>query len=202
MDRPVIVVGSTTTLVAVAVGVAALVTLHVVPTGLSPVRNAVSQYGISAYRLGYRVQTLAYAVAGAAVAVALSATSQPASSVVALCALFAVARAAISWFPMDAPGSQHTRTGARHGLLAMVAFVAITAAAMRVTRHGSSGMLTSGVAKASTIVGTLMIVSLLGMVVSRRSTPPGAYFGAVERVFYVLVTGWLVLVPVALLIND
>ena len=31
--------------------------------------------------------------------------------VVALCGVFAVARALISWFPMDAPGVQRTSTG-------------------------------------------------------------------------------------------
>lgn len=92
MDQSVVIAGSTTCLVAVAVGVAALVTLHVAPTGLSPMRNAVSQYGISAYRLGFRVQTLAYAVAGAAVAVAMSGTPHPAGIVIALCAVFAAAK--------------------------------------------------------------------------------------------------------------
>jgi hypothetical protein len=202
MDRPVIVAGSTGALVAVVVGVGALVVLHLLPTGLSPVRNAVSQYGITAYRLGYRVQTLAYAVAGAAVAVALSATSHPATSVVALCAVFAAARAALSWFPMDTPGATPTVTGRRHGLLAILAFCAITAAAVRLGRQGSGSVLSGAATAASAVVGALMIASLLGMVVSRRTTPPGRYFGAVERAFYVLVTVWLVVVPIVLLVRD
>lgn len=194
------IVGSSAgALVALAVGVAALVTLHLLPTGLSPLRNAVSQYGISDYRLGYRVQTLAYAVAASAVAVGLSATRGASTAVITACCVFAVARAAISWFPMDVPGSQPTVTGRRHGLLAMVAFVAITAAAIRLARHGASDMLTGATTAASAVVGALMLVSLLAMVASRRSVPPGRYFGAVERVFYALVTVWLVLVPVALL---
>ena len=46
------VVAGAGTLAAVAVAVGALVTLHVLPTGLSPVRDAVSHYGITRYRLG------------------------------------------------------------------------------------------------------------------------------------------------------
>lgn len=87
------------------VGLAALVLLHVLPTGLSPLRNVVSQYGISEYRAGYRVQTLAYAVA----AIGIATLPGSVGVVVALCAIFAAARALISWFPMDAPGA--TRTG-------------------------------------------------------------------------------------------
>jgi len=42
-------------LLALAVVVASLTYLHLEPTGLSPVRNAVSQYGITSFRAGYRV---------------------------------------------------------------------------------------------------------------------------------------------------
>jgi hypothetical protein len=49
-----------------AVGVAALAYLHLAPTGLSALRDAVSRYGISPFRGFYRVMTLGLAVAGAA----------------------------------------------------------------------------------------------------------------------------------------
>ena len=58
-------------LLALAVTVASLGYLHFAPTGLSPVRNAVSQYGITPFRGGYRVATLAFGAAGAALAAAL-----------------------------------------------------------------------------------------------------------------------------------
>ena len=51
-------------LLALAVTVASLTWLHVEPTGLSAVRNPVSQYGITRFRIGYRVATLAFAAAG------------------------------------------------------------------------------------------------------------------------------------------
>ena len=48
-----------------SIGVVALVVLHLMPSGLSPLRNPVSQYGITRFKAGYRVQTLAYGLAGA-----------------------------------------------------------------------------------------------------------------------------------------
>jgi hypothetical protein len=52
-------------LAALAVTVASLGYLHLAPTGLSPIRNAVSQYGITPFRTGYRAATIAFAVARA-----------------------------------------------------------------------------------------------------------------------------------------
>ena len=52
---------------ALATAVGALVWLHLVPTGLSPLRDPVSQYGISIYRAGYRVATISLGIVGAAI---------------------------------------------------------------------------------------------------------------------------------------
>ena len=38
--------------------------LQLAPTGLSPAHAAVSQYGITEYRLGYRVATVSFGIAG------------------------------------------------------------------------------------------------------------------------------------------
>ena len=115
----------TVCLVALVTVVASLGYLHVAPTGLSPVRNAVSQYGITRFRAGYRVATIAFGVGGIALAVGIDRAVAPSgrSLVVVLLLIFAVARLAISWFPMDAPGTPPTQTGRRHGLLAIAAFL-------------------------------------------------------------------------------
>ena len=52
----VIALAGVISLVALAVVVGSLSALHLLPTGLSPVRNAVSQYGITGYRALYRSQ--------------------------------------------------------------------------------------------------------------------------------------------------
>jgi hypothetical protein len=175
-----------------AVGVAALVILHVLPTGLSPLRNAVSQYGISEYRAGYRAQTLAYAVAGVGAALGVSTLPGSVGIVVALCAIFAAARALISWFPMDAPGATRTRTGSRHGVLAIAAFLAVGFASRELASLLNRAGIHSGIAAASGLLTLLMAIALIGMALARRA----GYFGLVERAFYGCMTAWLATVAV------
>jgi hypothetical protein len=189
--------GATLILGGVSVGVLALVALHVLPTGLSPLRNAVSQYGITKYRLGYRIQTVAFGVAGTGAAIGLSSLRGSTALVIGLCAVFAAARFAISWFPMDEPGGERTTTGRRHGLLALAAFGAVVVAADTLYRLLTSDRIEPGFASASKVLALLMALSFLGMWVVRRAG--GELFGLIERGFYVCMTVWLVLVAVLLL---
>ncbi|HEY0871076.1 MAG TPA: DUF998 domain-containing protein, partial [Acidothermaceae bacterium] len=109
-------VAGVTCLAATGIGVVAIAVLHVLPTGLSPAHSAVSQYGITRYRLGYRVQTIAFAVAGGAAAAGLAeAVPGRAPALIALLTVFVVARAIISWYPMDEPGGEPTNHGRMHG---------------------------------------------------------------------------------------
>ena len=87
---------------------------HLAPTGLSALRDAVSRYGISPFRGFYRVMTLGLAVAGAALAGGMAAALRGPEriQVVGLLAVFACARAAISRYPMDAPGDPRSPSGA------------------------------------------------------------------------------------------
>jgi hypothetical protein len=183
-----------------AAGIGALVVLHLAPTGLSAVRNAVSQYGISSYRSGYRVQTIGYAIAGIGAAIGVSTLPGPVAITVALCLIFAAARALISWFPMDAPGSELTQTGRRHGLLAIAAFVGVGLAAWQFARLLNYDSVHPAIATASTIIATLMTVALVGMIVSRRAAN-AKYFGLIERVFYLGMTAWLATVAALLLVS-
>ena len=116
-------------LIAVAVTVASLAWLHAQRTGLSWVRNPVSEYGITPFRSGYRVATIAFGVAGLALAIGIDRAIADHGSVgvVALLVLFGVTRGAISWFPMDAPGTSRTSTGVIHFVLAFVAFLSTSA---------------------------------------------------------------------------
>jgi hypothetical protein len=186
-------------LAALAMLVASLTYLHVAPTGLSPLRNAVSQYGISRYKAGYRVATIAFALAGAALAAGLASGSgshEQAGFVVALLVVFTLARALISWFPMDAPGTRRTRTGASHGLLASAAFLAISLAALRLGTVLHAGARWHSFAAVSTAFGWAMIVTLLAMLAARSVPAVAARFGAIERCFYVLAIAWSVLFAV------
>jgi len=184
-----------------AIGVSALVALHVLPTGLSPVRNPVSQYGISAYGVGYRIQTAGFALAGVGAALGVTSLADPSDSgprnlVVACCALFALSRLAIGSFPMDQPGGERTVTGRRHGLLALSAFVAIAVAASQLSSMLDGIGAHHAIAEASSAIAALMLVCIVGMGVDRRSS--GGHFGLVERAFYLCMAAWFVVVAVLL----
>jgi hypothetical protein len=191
--------GATLILAGVAIGVAALVALHVLPTGLSPLRNPVSQYGISKYRVGYRVQTIAFGIAGVGAAIGLSSLHGSVAPLIGFCVVFALARLAISWFPMDQPGTERTATGRRHGLLAICAFGAIGIAAEELHKVLVSDRIDLAYATSSRVLALLMVASFVGMGVARRSG--SGFFGLAERAFYLCMTAWLVLVAVLLLMH-
>jgi Protein of unknown function (DUF998) len=122
-------------LVALTATLISLAYLHAVPTGLSPVRTAVSQYGITRYRAGYRAATISFGAAGAflATGVGSALTGRGVNLVVVSLVLFATGRLVISWFPMDAPGTALTSTGVAHGLLAIATFGSVATAAFQLS---------------------------------------------------------------------
>lgn len=181
------------TLAGIATQLGALVYLHFARTGLNPFRNAVSQYGITDRRAGYRVQTLAMgtALASAGVAVAIAWRGPGVAVIVALLLVAASSRVAISWYPMDAPGSAQTTTGLAHRFLALIAFVSIADAAWRVSRLLQSPPQWSGLRNASTTWTIVMVIALI-LIVLTRVAPGGRHvFGLVERVFYVGAMGFV-----------
>lgn len=186
-------------LVALAVAVGALVYLHLVPSGLSPLRNAVSQYGIGPYRNGYRCQTVAFAVAALALAWAFAVEfhGRGVTTLVALTLVFAVARALISWSPMDEPGGVPTPAGRRHGLLAIVTFVSIWGAAARLGGVASASGQWAGLAGVSTALAWVMGVTIATMFAARWNEGLRRLFGLVERVLYLSIITWLAVFLVA-----
>jgi Protein of unknown function (DUF998) len=188
---PLVTAAGVAALLALAVTVASLVWLHLEPTGLSPVRNAVSQYGITAFRSGYRVATLAFGAAGIALAVGISqAIVGRGEAVVVLLVIFAIARALISWFPMDKPGTDRTPTGQVHGLLAILAFASVTLAAFRLASALSRQARWHSLAPVSTALGCAMAVFLVTLALARALPGVRARFGAIERGFYLSAIAW------------
>lgn len=183
-------------LAADAVALAALVTLHVLPTGLSPVADPVSQYGISRYKVGYRVLTLAMAVAGAAVALGLPVALPGAvDGVLVWVWLFAVARAVISWAPMDEPGARPTGRGLAHLGLAMVTFLAAALMGLRLGRvleHSSTWPSTAGLLR---VLGVYVAAAAVATLVAGPLRVLGqSVFGLVERALYAGILLWLAVV--------
>ena len=177
-----------------------LVVLHVLPTGLSPLTNPVSQYGITSYRVGYRVQTIAMGIAAIAAAIGIAELSIGGGSiVVAFLVIFGAARLAISWFPMDAPGAARTQSGRRHGVLALAAFGGATLAALRLGTDLGRSTAWAHVRGPISGLGIAMLVSLITMGVGRRSESMRHYFGLLERAFYAATFGFLFVVAIELI---
>ena len=171
--------------VAFLVTVACLAILHRLPTGLHPVRDAVSLYGVTPQAAWYRRQVVAAGIGALLLAFALARTDAGRPLPLALLAVYGLGRIAIAWFPTDAGGAPLTSTGRRHALLAAAAFLAIGLAAPPLGRaiadQPASGVLGEilpglGLAVGATVLATLAAGSLArsGMRV----------FGAVERLFY------------------
>ncbi len=173
-------------LVATLTAIAALVVLHVLPTGLSPARHPVSQYGITRYRQGYRVLTLALGVAGLASAVVVAQTYPPSrrATIVGLLVVFGVCRLLISWWPMDAPGEPRSRHGTIHVVLALGGFLSATLAAGRMQNALVGSGFGAGYNAALVTAFWLLVLGLIGTVAARRAEGH-LYFGAAERVVYV-----------------
>ncbi|UAJ79274.1 DUF998 domain-containing protein [Leifsonia sp. ZF2019] len=187
-------------LAGVSVTLGALIVLHVAPSGLAPLRDPVSAYGISRHSALYRVQTLGTAVAAAALAIAFAATDLPATlpAIVALIVL-AVARAVISWAPMDAPGTARTSTGRLHDVLAFGAFAAASVGGfMTAIAFGATSGL-SAAAAASSALGWLMTAASVLTIVSAATPALRGVFGLAERLIYVGMIAWLALTAVVLL---
>jgi hypothetical membrane protein len=164
---------------------ACLVYLHLAPTGYSPVRNAVSEYGVGRYAHWYGLQATCTGLASICLAIALGHPRR----VVTLLAVLAAARIAIGWFPTDTLESgRPTPRGGIHLLLAIVAFTAAPWAAITLSRaqHGAPWL------------GRVMAALAVGTMISLR-TSLRPWLGLVERGYYVAMLAWLTVVSARLL---
>ena len=162
-------------------------------------RNAVSQYGITRFRVGYRLQTMSMGVAAIAAAIGIREVGPTGGTlIVALLVVCGAARLAISWFPMDPPDSQTTETGRRHGLLAIAAFATAAIAAIRLGEVLDRAEVWRRVSGAVTGLGYEMVVALIALGASRGTESLRGYFGLVERAFYAGAIAFFLIVGVQL----
>jgi hypothetical protein len=179
----------------VVLALLSLIVVHLLPTGLNPMRDPVSQYGITRYRGWYWSAAGGAALAGVGGILFFVPTEGVISTVtIVLLVVFAVARAAIGFFPMDAPGVTRTRTGRIHNLLATAAFASVTAAAFT----GAGALHDAGFPDASawsTACGVVMAVGTFGMLITARRERPGL-FGLAERIIYLGFLAWFALLGV------
>jgi Protein of unknown function (DUF998) len=113
-------------------------------------------------------------------------------------AVFAVARAVISWFPMDEPGTPGTGTGRNHGLLAIAAFCGVGLAANRLgSVLADAGGRWHSLGQTSTGLGWAMASFLIGMWLCRSVPALAVRFGLIERGFYLVAIAWFAVFAIA-----
>ena len=115
-------------LICVAASGVILITLHFLPTGLNPIRYAVSDYGWTSYHLGYRTMVVLQGVGAILIAVGLGQETDVTS--LGWLYVYGVVRLLVSGFMTDREPEglrSLTRTGRIHVLLAGTAFASIAA---------------------------------------------------------------------------
>ena len=129
-------------LICVATSGVILIALHFLPTGLNPIRYAVSDYGWTSYHVGYRTMVVLQGVGAILIAVGLGQQTDVES--LGWLYVYGVVRLLVSGFMTDRePQSLRslTRTGRIHMLLAGTAFASIAVAASHLDWTGKPAVL-------------------------------------------------------------
>mgnify|MGYP001290592613 CR=1 FL=1 len=184
-------IAGTLALLLVLLGTGLLIAAHRAPTGLDPVRDAVSDYGTTAHHLLYRAMVIA--LGAGAVVLALGLGAATGAGGLAWLWAYGLARIAIAGFMTDRDPPPFTTEGRVHWLLAAVAFTSIALAATGIDWDGSPGVLGPlGAAVAATAIGTLL---------TRLLPPLRPVFGLVERLLYASTISWLIVASLWLIGN-
>jgi len=167
-----------------------VVLLHFLPTGYNPIRNAVSDYGVGPYRIWHRIAVVALAVAGLAMTLASSGSIRKEPPIVIGFLLsFSVTRILIPFFPTDIEGQPRTRTGSVHLGLALVAFASLASAA---------GFFEG--TNLDNLVGWVVVATAVFSLVALPWPRLKPIFGLLERLFYLSMIGWLLVIGIELIL--
>lgn len=185
---------------AAAVQAAALVVLHLLPTGYDPVPDAVSDYGIGRYHGWFWLQAVAGGVGCLALGIGLAQLHPftPAQAVTAL-VVAAAARFLIPFFATDQKGSRfQTLPGTIHMVLAVIAFGGLVWAATGLWPTLSRYPAWHGAQGALTIIPWIMLGSVIAVVLAVRGPRLQPFFGVFERLFYLSSITWVLIVAIGL----
>jgi hypothetical protein len=179
-------------LICVAASGVILVTLHFLPTGLDPIRYAVSDYGWTSYHLGYRTMVVLQGLGAILIAAGLDRQTDVTS--LGWLYVYGVVRLLVSGFMTDRePESLHslTRTGRIHMLLAGTAFASIAVAASHLDWTGKPAVL----GPLGWVVSATAIATGIALVVKpiRRVA-----LGLIERTHYAAAITWLLVVSASI----
>jgi hypothetical protein len=165
-----------------------LARLHTLPTGLDPLRDAVSDYGATPFHRYYRVMVVMLGAGAACLAVALHHSGDVRTSGLVWLWVFALSRILIAGFMTVRPGRRVTVEAQIHWLLAAAAFISIAFAAVTISADLDVG----------STLATVIVASAVATLVTRAVAPLRFVFGLTERILYLAFLAWLVVVASSL----
>jgi hypothetical protein len=173
-------------LAALATSACALLLLraHALPTGYDPRRDRVAEYGVGRFSGHYVAAAMTVGVAALLDAAGLGSEDERWYAVACLVA-FGASRLVAPWFPPDLEGERPSRPGRIHLWLSAFSYATVAAAAGLSDRAPWLGW----VAAASF---ALTLLSLRGGALRERT-------GQIERLGYVAVLAWLLVVAIELI---
>jgi hypothetical protein len=178
-----------------------LVTLHVLPTKYDTVHDAISDYGVGAYRRYFWAQLVAGGSACIALAVSLGSLHPyvPTLAVVMLVANGA-ARFLMPAFPTDQSGSRfQTARGTVHMVLAIVAFGGVAAAATSLGGLLDRYAEWEGVKGLVDTLGWVVLTGAIACALALFAPRLKRIFGLIERLFTASVIVWIGVLSIELI---
>jgi len=184
--------------VAVAVALLVLAGLHAAPTGLDPARDAISAYGISAYRAWFGAMVVAVGIGGLLLTAALARSGGVPAGGLVLLGVYGAARLAIVAFPTDPAGAAPTTAGRVHVVLAATGYLALAVAAP-VLSGALAGRAGWGQVGGAIRALAVLVAATCALVFAAGLLPPfRPWFGGVQRLFTLAGQAWLLVVAVRL----
>lgn len=184
----------------VGISTGCLIYLHLLPTGLNPLRNAVSEYGAGRFRFWYQAMCVNQAIAAFLMAAALATkvTPAPLETDAALIVL-GLARLVISQVPVFVVHGKRTITSGTHLLMAVLIFgsavVASNSFDTAIASHADWASVLGALRLFKYAIAVFTLLTLLTV-----SAPRGLrYVGTVERLLYLSIIGWFVTIGIHLL---
>ena len=179
-------------LICVAASAVILIALHLLPTGLNPIRYAVSDYGWTRYSLGYRSMVVLQGIGAILIAFGLGQDTDASS--LGWLYVYGVVRLLIAGFMTDREPEglrSLTRTGRIHIILAGTAFASIAVAASHVDWTGKPAVLGP--------LGWLVTATAIATGVA-LTVPPirRVALGLIERTQYATAIAWLIVVAASI----
>lgn len=173
----------------VAGSLVSLICVHFLDREVSPISDAVSDYGARGHAWFYRLVAIWLGLAGLLTAVMFSGAVVPKPTLTILALLvFAATRWAITIFPVDLEGEQETSVGRSHTMLAVIAFssIAIAAVSFSLTVADQPGR-DSGDALMAALAA---FVTVSAVATGAAWAADSRFFGLIERVLYLAMFAW------------